>query len=150
MKNLVVAIDFSPITPAIIVQAETLAQAFNSKLWLIHIAEPEPDFVGFETGPQTKREHRAKEFRSEHQQIQDLADQLRQKGFDAVGLLLQGPTVETILTESKKLAADLIVVGSHGRSGISKLLVGSVSEGILRDADSPVLVIPAGARSLEY
>ncbi|MDJ0556062.1 MAG: universal stress protein [Microcoleaceae cyanobacterium MO_207.B10] len=149
MKNIVVAIDFSEITPAIITQAETLAQAFKSKVWLIHIAEPEPDFVGFKTGPQSKREHWAEEFRHEHQQIQDVAEQLRQKGFDAVALLLQGATVETILTEAKKLAADLIIVGSHGRSGIEKLFVGSVSEGILKDAHCPVLVIPASSRSPE-
>lgn len=149
MKNIVVAIDLSQITPTIITQAETFALAFNSKLWLIHIAEPDPDFVGFKTGPQSKREHWAEEFRHEHQQIQDLAEQLRKKSFDAVGLLLQGATVETILKEAKKLTADLIVVGSHGRSGIEKLFVGSVSEGILKDAVCPVLVIPSSSRSPE-
>ena len=149
MENIIVAIDFFQITPAIMTQAETLAQAFNSKLWLIHIAEPEPDFIGFKTGPQPKREHWAEEFRKEHQQIQDLAEELRQKGLDAVGLLLQGSTVETILAEAKKLAADLIIVGSHGRSEIEKFFVGSVSEGILKTAYCPVLVIPVSSRSLE-
>ena len=149
MKNIVVAIDFSQITPEIITQAETLAQAFQSKLWLIHIAEPEPDFVGFKTGPQPKRDRWAQEFRKEHQQIQDLAEELRQKGLDTVALLTQGSTVETILTEAKKLAADLIIVGSHGRSGIEKLFMGSVSEGILQNTPCPVLVIPASSRSPE-
>ncbi|GGA41537.1 universal stress protein [Okeania sp. KiyG1] len=147
MKNIVVAIDFSQITPAIITQAEALVQAFNSKLWLIHIAEPDPDFVGFKTGPQPKRDRWAQEFRREHQQIQDLAKELRQKGLDTVALLTQGSTVETILAEAKKLAADLIIVGSHGRSGIEKFFAGSVSEGILHGAHCPVLVIPASWRS---
>ncbi|MEM1171970.1 MAG: universal stress protein [Cyanobacteria bacterium P01_H01_bin.35] len=145
MKNIVVAIDFSQITPTIISQAETLARAFQSKLWLIHIAEPEPDFVGFKTGPQPKRDRWAEEFRKEHKQIQDLAEELRQKGLDTVALLTQGSTVETILAEAKKLTADLIIVGSHGRSGIEKLFMGSVSEGILKDSPCPVLVIPAVA-----
>ncbi|OZH53304.1 universal stress protein [Hydrocoleum sp. CS-953] len=145
MKNIVVAIDFSQITPTIISQAETLAQAFKSKLWLIHITEPEPDFVGFKTGPQPKRDHWAEQFRKEHKQIQDLAEELRQKGLDTVALLTQGSTVETILAEAKKLTADLIIVGSHGRSGIDKLFMGSVSEGILKYSPYPVLVIPAVA-----
>ena len=149
MKNIVVAIDFSQITPEIMTQAETLAQAFKSKLWLIHITEPEPDFVGFKTGPQPKRDHWAEQFRKEHKQIQDLAEELRQKGLDTVALLTQGSTVETILAEAKKLAADLIIVGSHGRSGLEKFFMGSVSEGILKDALCPVLVIPASSRSLE-
>lgn len=146
MKNIVVAIDFSEITPAIMTKAETLAQAFQSKLWLIHIAEPEPDFVGFKTGPQPKRDHWAEEFRKEHQQIQDMAEELRQKGLDTVALLTQGATIETILAEAKKLAADLIIVGSHGRSAIEKFFAGSVSQGILKDAPCPVLVIPASSR----
>ncbi|NEO53152.1 MAG: universal stress protein [Okeania sp. SIO3B5] len=149
MKNIVVALDFSQITPAIITQAETLAQAFNSKLWLIHIAEPDPDFVGFKTGPQPKRDRWAQEFRKEHQQIQDLAEELRQKGLNTVALLTQGSTVETILAEAKKLAADLIIVGSHGRSGIEKFFAGSVSEGILHGAHCPVLLIPSSWRSPE-
>ncbi len=72
------------ITPIIITHAETLAQAFKSKLWLIHIAEPEPDFVGFKTGTQPKCDRKAQEFRKEHQQIQERAEELRQKGLDVV------------------------------------------------------------------
>ena len=149
MKNIVIAIDFSEITPTILTKAETLAQAFQSKLWLIHIAEPEPDFVGFKTGPQPKRDRWAEEFHKEHRQIQDMAEELRKKGIDTVALLTQGATVETILAEAQKLTADLIIVGSHGRSGIEKLLMGSVSQGILQNAPCPVLVIPASLRAAE-
>jgi nucleotide-binding universal stress UspA family protein len=78
-----------------------------------------------------------------------MAEELRQKGLDTVALLTQGATVETILAEAKKLAADLIIVGSHGRSAIEKFFAGSVSQGILKDAPCPVLLIPASSRSAE-
>lgn len=143
MKKILVAIDFSEITPKIITQALILAQATSSKLWLIHIAAPEPDFVGYETGPQTERDYMANKFREEHRQIQKYAEELRQKGIEVVALLLQGATVETILREANKLDVDLIIIGSHGKSGLYKVLVGSVSEGILQSSNCPVLVVPS-------
>ncbi|NEO29116.1 MAG: universal stress protein [Symploca sp. SIO3C6] len=143
MRNLLVAIDFSETTTAVVAQAELLAEATKSKLWLIHIASPDPDFIGYKTGPQTERNFLARKFHNQHRQLQESAQKLRQKGIDAVALMIQGPTVETILEQAHKLAADLIVVGSHGHRGLYKVLVGSVSEGILRQADCPVLIVPA-------
>jgi len=58
-------------------------------------------------------------------------------------LLLQGPTVETIISEAGRLPASLIVLGSHGHGRIYDVLVGSVSEGIVRASKVPVLLVPA-------
>ncbi|MDY7014604.1 MAG: universal stress protein [Cyanobacteriota bacterium] len=143
MYKLLVAMDFSEIAPAILAQAEFLARATKGKVWLIHVAPPEPDFIGYDTGPQTERDYIARQFWDEHRQLQERAEELRQKEIDAIALLLQGPTVETIVTEANKLAANLIVVGSHGRRGLDRVLVGSVSSGILQKAPCPVFVIPA-------
>ncbi|NEO99816.1 MAG: universal stress protein [Symploca sp. SIO2E9] len=146
MRNILAAIDFSEITSAVIAQAELLAEATKSKLWLIHIASPNPDFIGYKTGPQTERNYLARKFHNQHRQLQEWAQQLRQKGIDAVALMIQGPTIETILEQARKLAADLIVVGSHGHRGFYKVLVGSVSEGLLRQANCPVLIVPVRSK----
>jgi len=58
-------------------------------------------------------------------------------------LLVQGPTTETILGEAEKLAADLIVVGSHGHGALARAIVGSTSRSLLGKAKVPVLVVPA-------
>jgi nucleotide-binding universal stress UspA family protein len=60
--------------------------------------------------------------------------------------LLQGSIVETILKQAKKLDVEMIVMGTHGRGAVFKLLVGSVSEGVLRGAKCPVLVVPTHNR----
>lgn len=75
-----------------------------------------------------------------------MAESLRLKGLDAKGLLVQGSTVETILKQADKLEAQMIVMGSHGRGAIYKMLVGSVSEGVLHGAQCPVLVVPTHKR----
>ncbi len=54
---------------------------------------------------------------------------------------LEGPTVETIVEYVKSTAADLIVIGSHGRSGLPRLFIGSVAEGVIRNANVPVMVV---------
>ncbi|HEY9179142.1 MAG TPA: universal stress protein [Candidatus Baltobacteraceae bacterium] len=60
---------------------------------------------------------------------------------------LNGPTVPAIVEYAKRNSADLIVTGSHGRSGISRALLGSVAEGILRHAPAPVMVVRWSGRA---
>lgn len=55
--------------------------------------------------------------------------------------VLCGAPVDEIVGLGKKYEADLIVVGTHGRRGVSRLLLGSVAEGVLRNAQCPVLVV---------
>lgn len=143
MKNILVAIDFSDVTNKTIETAAEIALSFSSKLWLIHVAAPDPEFIGYETGPQTERNWRAATLRKEHRDIQAKASELESKGINVTSLLIQGDTAEAILAQANKLQADLIVIGSHGRSALYKTLVGSVSEGVIRQSSCPVLLVPA-------
>jgi nucleotide-binding universal stress UspA family protein len=146
MKNILIALDFSEITPKVIQTAAEIGASFGSKLWLIHVADPDPDFVGFETGPPSKRDWRAKMFREEHRLIQAEAAKLSDRGLDVTPLLIQGVTAETIIQEANKLQADLIVLGSHGHNPLYKTIMGSVSEGVVSQASCPVLLVPAKKR----
>lgn len=145
--KLLVGVDLSESTEKVVKKAEEVAKALSAKVWLLHVAMPEPDFVGFEVGPQTVRDSLSKEFHGEHRQIQDIADRLRKAGLDTTALLVQGSTAEIILNEASKLNIDMIVVGSHGRGAMYQLLVGSVSEGVLRKSACPILVVPTHERT---
>lgn len=143
MKTIIAATDLSSIADDVIQKASDLARQFASHLWIIHVAAPNPGFVGLEVGPTHERDWRAKSLRDEHRAIQAAASALREQGITVTPLLIQGPTVETLLQESAKLDANLIVVGSHGHSAIYDLLVGTVTEALLRQAPCPILVIPS-------
>ena len=145
--KLLVAVDLSEATRIILRKAEELAMALSAKIWILHNAEPEPDFVEFTVDPLAAREALAKKFHNEHLQIQDIANRLRKAGLEATALLVHGATVETILKEASDLEVDMIVVGSHGRGAMYQLLVGSVSEGVLHKSRYPVLVIPTHKRT---
>jgi nucleotide-binding universal stress UspA family protein len=63
------------------------------------------------------------------------------RGIEIRTELRRGPTVETVLDETSDLGADLIVVGSHGRTGLARRVLGSVAEQIVRASHVPVLVV---------
>lgn len=67
--------------------------------------------------------------------------QLRDRGFKTSGRVLIGDPRETIIEMAKREGADLIVVGSHGRSGLTKLLMGSVASHVVTHAPCDVLVV---------
>jgi len=143
MKNILAAVDFSDVSDKVVAQAATLAGAFEASVYLLHIAEPDPDFVGYDAGPQVARDAVAERFRDSHRQLQELADKLRSDGIDAHALLIQGPFIEKIVSEAERLGSDLIITGAHNKGLVSRVLLGSVSEGLLREARIPVLVVPA-------
>ena len=145
--KLLVCVDLSESTEIIVKKIEEITEALPAKVWLLHNAVPEPDFVEFKVDPLAARESLAKKFHVEHCQIQELADRMRKAGVDATALLVHGATVETILKEASDLEVDMIVVGSHGRGAMYQLLVGSVSEGVLRKSRCPILVVPTHKRT---
>lgn len=142
MHDIIVSLDLSSSALPVLHCAERLARALAAKLWLIHVGPPEPDFVGYDPGPQSVRDGVAHSLREEHRELQQLADGLRASGIEATALLPRGPTAETILAEAERLEADLVVMGSHGRGALYRALLGSVSEGVLRRTRVPVLVVP--------
>lgn len=140
--SLLVAVDFSNVADDQLEIVGRLARP-NREIYLLHVAEPEPSFVGYEAGPNEVRHEVAVEFKREHEQLHALADRLREQGHKVSALMIQGPTVQTILKQAEKLEAEVIVVGSHGRGKLFDLVVGSVSAGVIRKSKVPVLVVPS-------
>jgi nucleotide-binding universal stress UspA family protein len=141
--NIVVAVDFSEVTRRILEVVEGVSEGRAMHLYLIHVAAPDPAFVGWEAGPDVVRQQVATDLRREHRDVEALATELRDTGRDVTALCVQGPTVDMILAQADQLQADLIVVGSHGHGATYDLLVGSVSSGVIRKSRVPVLVVPA-------
>ena len=134
--------DLKPSDQALLQFASAMAEKFNSSIWVLHIAAPDPDFVGYDVGPSYIREMRADELRKEHRQLQEIADQLSKKGIKAEGLLIQGPTVEMILEEVGKLKIDLLIMGSHKHGFLYETWVGHTSVKVIKEIPIPVLIIP--------
>ncbi|MBL0310783.1 MAG: universal stress protein [Bacteroidetes bacterium] len=142
MKNILVTIDFSEQESLLVDKALEIATAFKSKVWVLHIAAPDPDFVGYGVGPQYIRDSRAEELRDEHRKLQEYASRFTAKGIEAEGLLIQGSTIEMVMAEAEKLNIDLIIVGRQEHGFLYKAFVGSVSAEIIKESKIPVLIVP--------
>ncbi len=142
MQNILVALDDNEYSKILINQAIALAEKSSSKLWFIHVTAPEPDFVGYDAGPQFTRDERAQEIKSEHVWIQEMADLAKAKNIDCEGLLVQGPTVATILEEAVRLHADLIVLGYQEHGFLYNAWYGDNTFEVIKKAAVPVYVIP--------
>ncbi len=142
MKNLLVALDMKPSDALLLAQASLLAQKCGSRIWMIHVASPDPDFVGFEMGPKYIRDFVADELRTEHRQLQAYVAELKGKSLDAEGLLVQGPTIDMIEAEAKKLNIDLLILGSHKHSFLYEAFVGNTAVRIIKESSIPVMIVP--------
>lgn len=141
-QNIVVAIDFEEDNQKVVDHATELAKNFNAKLWLLHIAAPDPDFVGYDVGPQYIRDFRADELKAEHRTMEEQAKAVEAKGIAAEPILIQGPTVAQILDQVDKLNAELLVMGSHDHGFLYNLLVGNTAVELVKNSRIPLLTIP--------
>jgi nucleotide-binding universal stress UspA family protein len=141
-------VDFSDASDAVVREAVRIARLSGNRLHLLHVAAGESALAGYDEGPVAvhTRDERAHELTDEHHRLRELAAAHATDGLEIVPLLIMGTTVETIVAEADRIGAATIVVGSHGHSKLHKLLVGSVSEGVLRHAARPVVVVPVGER----
>ena len=140
--NILVAVDFSDVSRGIVDLVRRLPQADRGKVFLLHVTEPDPEFVGWEAGPGVVRDQMAAHFQHQRREIESMAADLREAGRDVTAMVIQGPTVATILDEIERRGAGLVVVGSHGHGAAYDLLVGSISSGVIRKSPVPVLVVP--------
>lgn len=141
MKKILVGVDFSAGTRELVDSACRMAKAVNGCLRLLHVAAPDPCFVGYEPGPQSVRDSVARKLRTEHARLQDMADDLSSKGVQVDALLVQGETSRTLLDQAEQWGADAIVLGNRGHGVFRKAVIGSVGEGVLRDAGCAVIFL---------
>ena len=142
-QNIIAAVDFSDVTESVVARAAALAASMGARLWLIHVATPQPDFVGYEVGPVYIRDSVAQQLHSQHQRLHQMRQALHNQGLEVTAMLVSGTPVRKILNEAKRLDAAMIVMGSHGHGALFDLLMGSVCKGVLRKAACPVMIIPS-------
>jgi nucleotide-binding universal stress UspA family protein len=150
MKTLVALVDLSDLTFKVLKQAQTLAKAFDSQLIILHVVTKEPVTVDVGiASPTIKRKPSPQVVQREYSQLLEMRDSLVKLGVRASVQQLEGATVETVLEETRKLEADMIILGSHHHSTFYDLIIGSVTNDVLKRAHCPVLVVPSDDGSPE-
>lgn len=147
IRTLAVPTDFSDCARRAASYAVDLAQRLGAEIVLIHAFEPMwvSMALGDVYGPtpvhpipeDLKDDHR----RRLRQKLEHEALRLRTQGVKVRTRLLEGRTEPEILEEVDALDADLIIIGTHGYSGLKRMFLGSTAEQIMREAPCPVLTV---------
>lgn len=142
MKNIVVPIDFSETSDLLIDGAVNFAKEVAGKICLIHVAPADLGFAIGDMGFQYFPEIEKSEISQELTELNEFEKKIEAKGVACEHLLKQGIASDIILDFAKEKKASYIVMGSHGRSGIYDVFIGSLTKDITKKSEIPVLVLP--------
>jgi len=143
IRRIMHATDFSKASGRALEESINLAKQNNAELLVVNVVEPAGQYaIGEDYGGAElyiKMEEAAKQ--DAERSMQKLMRKLGQAKVKAKSLLLKGIAYDQIVKAAKNRKADMIVIGTHGRTGISKLFMGSVAGKVISLARCPVLTV---------
>jgi nucleotide-binding universal stress UspA family protein len=144
IKNILVPVDFSDPSRKAVKYAIQFAQQFDAKLTLVHVVEPigMPDFDSFPLAADTGKIVRAVKARLELLCKQEALCPPMLQGVQ----VRQGKAFQEIVEVARTAGMDLIVIATHGYTGLQLVLLGSTTERVVRHAPCPVLVVRESGR----
>ena len=140
IERILVPLDFSDNTPAILDWAAHLAEEHASRMILLHAYHLPVEFQQLE-GAYLPPDFWASVRSEAEQQLGEYAETLRGRGLAVETAVCEGYAATVIVEEAARLDADLIVIGTHGLSGLKHLLLGSIAERVVQKAPCPVLTV---------
>jgi len=142
MRRILFASDFSKASRNAFAAAVKTAKRAHARLSIVHVLAPflpvGPDqYVGPETWQEL--DEQARKWATKH--LATLAKKARASGVRATTFLVAGTPSREITRFAKKRRADLVVIGTHGRTGLAKLFLGSVANQIVATSPCPVMTV---------
>ncbi len=138
-KKILVPIDFSDVSNRAFFTAVDLAKSLGASLYVVHIVQIHPSSIP-ESGKVNMDEIEAAEEKKANESLDKLIEQHGEE-LEISRSLLHGDPVTQINKMVKEAHADMIVMGTHGRTGVAHLMMGSVAESVLRNAEVPVMCV---------
>jgi universal stress protein A len=146
VQRIVCPLDFSPESVAGLRCAAAIAAKFGAELLVVHVIEPLPYPVEFGPLPALLADAEPTLVKQAREQLETLRSKELADLPNVRCLTELGIPEHTICEVAKRERADLVVLSTHGRSGLSHLLLGSVAERVLRSANCPVLTVKPPVR----
>ncbi|OGU64659.1 MAG: hypothetical protein A2499_01805 [Stygiobacter sp. RIFOXYC12_FULL_38_8] len=144
IKNILVPTDFSSLSQSALEYARDLADNMNAAIHILHVIDKSMPFVPGKQNLSETEIAAALEADARKQLSAFIAETENDTSIKVIGVIKHGIDFEEIVKYTKEIQAELIVIATHGRTGIMHSLLGSVAEKVIQHAKCPVLVIPAG------
>lgn len=139
IQRILVPHDFSDTANRALEYALDFAEKLGAKVTVMHAYEV--PVYGFPEGPVLTAEMAGQIEAAARTALEAVAKRSKRPGLEPDFVLRQGPAWSEIQAAAKEMRADLVVIGSHGRRGLSRALLGSVAERVVRTAPCPVLTV---------
>lgn len=142
-KTILVPTDFSEFSDRAVRQAADIAEQNNAKVFLLHVVDKlQQCAIDYCIPLETMMRVQSDSEKEASKKMQEEVDKIvKAKKIDVVFDVKSGIPYEEILKEQQERKADLIVIASHGRTGLLKSFIGSVAERVMREAKCPVLLV---------
>ena len=141
-SRILVPLDGSKLAEGALPHAVAHAERFGAQLILLKVLGPLPEPAMAGRSVVRGAEERSAELARQY--LQDLAEPIREKGVEVEVLTLEGKPYVEIIGYAEKAQVDLIVISTRGYSGLSRWLLGSVTDRVARGATVPVLLVQSG------
>jgi universal stress protein A len=142
-KRILVPTDFSDSSDEALKQALELAKQYNAKVYLLHVAEPIAQCAtDYCLDPSTYRQAEDAEIMQAKEMMQKELKKFPEfQEIEVISDIREGEPVQEILKEQEEKQVDLIVMPYHGKTGFMKRFMGQISEKVMEEAKSPVLIV---------
>ena len=140
MRKILCAIDFSEVSPMVAGYAHTLAKAFGAEILLIYSAPSLNQYVSFHVPPNSIETFVGEIVSGAEQSMESFISQYL-PDVNVTGRVVSGYAAEEIVKCAEVENVDMVVMGTHGRKGIDRILFGSVAEKVVKSANCPVLTL---------
>ncbi|MDW8254936.1 MAG: universal stress protein [Chloroflexota bacterium] len=141
-ERILLTVDGSPFAEQAIPYAKALAKCQGASIHVLRVA-PAIAPIDFPVGSAAYQQLLAHELTAAQKYVDDLVVALRAEGLQADGEVLLGDPAALILEAASRANCSVIVMATHGRSGLSRLVFGSVADQVLRGSPIPVLMVRA-------
>jgi len=148
VQQILVPVDFSDNAQAVLEWAAHLAEEHGSRVLLLHVYHLPVEFQQLE-GAYLPADFWSNVKAEAEQQLDVHAEALRGRGLEVEPLVREGYPATVIIEEACTQAADLIVIGTHGHTGLKHLLLGSIAERVVQKAPCPVLTVKPAEHQTE-
>jgi nucleotide-binding universal stress UspA family protein len=146
MKTILVPVDFSPVTDAVVATATDLARELAAKVVLLSVIQPPVVMSEYTPILENIAEITAAGEKNAERELAKLEKKLTDEFISAESVVVVGSPGPAILEQAREAAADFIVLGSHGHTAFYDLLVGSTAHMVLLKANCPVVIVPAAKK----
>lgn len=137
-QTILLATDFSNGSDRALDQAVQIAKLMGARVALAHVIEPAIDFPMATAYSDMDGGYYA----SVDLALEARAAKIEKLGVRCMTKILEGPVTSELTRWARELGASMIILGTHGRTGLSHVLLGSVAEKVVRHAACPVLTVP--------